>query len=97
MDKKLKLLVLEEKNLSRDTGRRLGMARARLKNAIIASGAKVRHDSGGRFIVIEPSKETENYLKKHFPKAKLVALGTDFKGPETTLKLDDDETLFIEA
>ncbi len=95
MDKKLKLLIIEEGKPSKD--RRLGsrLDRSKTLNAILSSGAKVRHDSGGRLIVAEVSKEAEKALAKSLPGARLVAVDSDVKGSITSL--DPTETLFLEA
>jgi len=74
MDKKLKLLVMEEKKTPKD--RRLGsrLDRSKALNAILSSGAKVRHDSGGRLIVIEVPKAAEKALAKSLPTAGALSI-----------------------
>ena len=52
-DKRRKLLILEWAARSKDPRIGYGIERKRALNAISSSGAKILHDSGGRFIVIE--------------------------------------------
>jgi hypothetical protein len=95
MDKNLKLLVMEGKVPAKD--RRLGgkLDRVKTLNALAASGAKVRHDSGGRLIVIEASKEVEKSLAKSLPDVRLVRVDTDVRDSITSL--DPTESLFLDA
>src|SRR5688500_1574584 len=92
MERNLKLLILER---SRD--RRLGARgdRAKALNAISESGAKVRHDSGGRLIVIKASKKAEGLLAERLPEARLEPVDADVKGEITGL--DATESLFLDA
>lgn len=64
-------------------------------NTISSTGAKVQHDSGGRFMVVEVSDEEEKTLKKQLPGARIVALDSDVKKVEADL--DESESLFLEA
>lgn len=93
----IKLLVLEEKKRSKD--KRLGtrMERTRALNAISASGSRVRHDSGGRLIVIETSSKAEALLLKLLPDAKVVAVGAEMKSALPKMDMDPTESLFVEA
>ena len=90
-----KLLILGDDRSARD--RRLGsrIDRARALNAIAASGAKVRHDSGGRLIVIDAPKAAQNALEKSLPDARIVPVDTDVKG--SVPRLDETEALFLGA
>lgn len=95
MAKNLKLLVIKGKVPSRD--RRLGsrIDRSKALNAVSAVRAKVRHDSGGRLIVIEASEESEKALTERLPGARLVPLDSDVW--ESLTDLDPSESLFLEA
>lgn len=95
MSENMKLLVLEAEEPSRD--RRLGLRTNRTKalNAISSSGAKVRHDSGGRLIVIEVPEEAEKALTERLSRARLVPVDSDVRGLITDL--DSTESLFLDA
>ena len=95
MKRTLKLLILETERSARD--RRLGsrIDRARAINAIAAAGAKVRHDSGGRVMVIDARKSAEDALRKSLPDARIVAVDADVKG--SIPRLDETESLFLDA
>jgi hypothetical protein len=90
-----KLLILGDDQSARD--RRLGdrIDRARALNAIAAAGAKVRHDSGGRLIVIDARKSAQDALEKSLPSARIVPVDADVKG--TVPRLDETESLFLGA
>jgi hypothetical protein len=90
-----KLLILGDDQSSRD--RRLGarIDRARAMNAIREAGAKVRHDSGGRLIVIDARKSAQDALEKSLPGARIVPVDTDVK--RTVPRLDETESLFLGA
>lgn len=94
MDKNVKLLVLEEEP-SKD--QRLGsrINRTKALNAISASGAKVRHDSGGRFLLIEAPESAERTLTQSVPGARLVSV--DSAVQDSIGDLDPTESLFLEA
>ncbi|MGB7068787.1 MAG: hypothetical protein WBD22_04780 [Pyrinomonadaceae bacterium] len=94
-DKNRKLLILEGNGPSDD--RRLGarMDRTKAMNAVTAAGAKVRHDSGGRFIVIEATKAVEAELSKTLPEARIVDV--DYDLGDSIADLDSTESLFLEA
>lgn len=95
MDKNLKLLVLESKDPQKD--RRLGFRidRSKAMNALSRSGAKVRHDSGGRLILIEASEETEKAIAKLLPGAQVIPVDSDKR--DSIGDLDPTESLFLEA
>jgi hypothetical protein len=95
MNKNLKLLVLDERKQSKD--RRIGsrLDRAKALNAILASGAKIRHDSGGRLIIVEVTKEAEKSLAKDLPEMRLVSASTDVR--DSITNLDATESLFLDA
>lgn len=95
MDENLKLLILKEEEPLRD--RKLGFKIDRRKalKAISESGAKVRHDSGGRIIEIEILEEEEKILIKLLPRARLVTVDSDVK--DSIIDLDTTESLFLEA
>jgi hypothetical protein len=95
MDKDQHLLVLEGREAPRD--RRLGsrIDRAKALTAISESGARVRHDSGGRLIVIEAPEEAVRALADRLPDARLVPVETDVRSD--IADLDPTESLFLEA
>ena len=95
MSENLKLLVLGAAQPPRD--RRLGFRidRSKALNAILSLGAKVRHDSGGRLIVIEAQKKAEKGLTERLPGARLVPVDSDVR--DSIPDLDSTESLFLEA
>ncbi len=94
MDKNQKLLILEDEDSTK--GRQaFRMRRANAKNTLKDLGAKVRHDSGGRIMIIEISKEEEKALTKNFPNARILSIDQDMK-PEIT-GLNPEESLFLNA
>ena len=95
MGENLKLLVLEAKESPRDRKLEFRVDRSKALNAISSSGAKVRHDSGGRLIVIEAPKKAEKALTKRLPGARLVPVGSDVR--DSIADLDSTESLFLEA
>ena len=94
MDKYLKLLVLTSKNVSKD---QLGFRIGRIKtiNSLTELGAKIRHDSGGRLIIIEISKEVENAIEKSISGARVIPVDSDMK--DEISGLSSDELLFLSA
>jgi hypothetical protein len=63
---------------------------------VIASvGGKVRHDSGGRLLVVELPESAEPELLKLLPGASLVTLDAELSRPVPDL--DEGEALFLEA
>lgn len=95
MDKNLKLLILDKVETTQDRRLEFRMERKKTFNAITASGAKVRHDSGGRFIVVEVPKAVQSKLEKRLPGARIVSLDTDVT--DSIADLDPTETLFLKA
>ncbi len=91
----LRLLILEREELLRD--RRLGarMDRRKALNAITASGAKVRHDSGGRLMLVELPEEQTGELRELLPGARLVPVDADVR--DSLSELDPSESLFLAA
>lgn len=95
MKKNQKLLVLEGKEAKEDQRLGLRIDRIKAKNAVSSSGAKILHDSGGRFIIIEVTGEAEKVLIKSLPGVQLVPVDSDMS---VTIKdLDSNESLFLEA
>lgn len=95
MEDNLKLLVLEGREKSND--KRLGFRidRSKVLNAIAAVGAKVRHDSGGRFIVIQVSPDKVEAIARLLPDARLLAVDAD---PKSAVgDMDATESLFVNA
>lgn len=93
--KKKKILILEKQE--RPTSLRMGQRIERKKaiSTISSMGGKVRHDSGGRFMVVEVSEEEEKALKKQLRGARIVDFDSDIK--EKEVDLDESESLFLEA
>lgn len=95
MNKNQRLLILPR---SESTGRSrltLGLDRKKILSALAAEGAKVRHDSGGRFILVELPKRSESALARRLPDARLVELDAGLA--DAAGDLDPTEALFIEA
>lgn len=95
MDGDLKLLILEGEELSRDRRLEFRIDRSKALNTVSASGAAVRHDSGGRLIVIEAPEEAEKTLTERLPGARLVPVDADVRDMITDL--DPTESLFLDA
>jgi hypothetical protein len=95
MDENLKLLILESKEAPSDRRLLARIDRAKALNAISASGAKVRHDSGGRLMVIEARDQAEKSLAERLPEARLVPVDVDVKAELPDL--DETESLFLDA
>jgi hypothetical protein len=96
MDKRIKLLVLEEKEPLRHRSLGFKLDRSKTLNAIKNSGAKVHHDSGGRLIVVNTEK-VEKELMKLLPGAKLIPIDEKLSEAIADLDLEPSESLFIEA
>jgi hypothetical protein len=94
MEKNQKLLFLKDKDLTKDP---LSFRRIRVNtiNALSPLGAKVRHDSGGRLIIIEIPEEAEETLAKNIPTVQVVPITEDMK--VEIPDLNPDELLFLEA
>jgi hypothetical protein len=95
MDENLKLLVLEVEGSPRGRSREFRTDRSEALNAISASGVKVRHDSGGRLIVIEATEETEKALTGRLSGIRLVPVDADVRN--SIADLDSTESLFLAA
>jgi hypothetical protein len=95
MDGNQKLLVLEGGEGAQ--GRRLGarLDRSKVLNAIAASGARLRHDSGGRLMVVEVPEEAEQALAERLPNVRLLPVDADVK--DEIADLDPTESLFLDA
>jgi hypothetical protein len=95
MGKDLKLLVWTGKAPPPKAAPGTRVDRRKEMAAIAAAGAKLRHDSGGRLIVLELPEGAEAALLKRLPGAKLLPIG-----PEMAVAipgLDPGEALFLEA
>lgn len=95
MERDLKLLILE--GAARPRGRWLGGGIDRIKalNEISSLGAKIRHESGGRLIVVDTSGIDETTIEKRLSGARLVPLDADVK--DSIQDLDENESLFLDA
>jgi hypothetical protein len=93
--KNSKLLIVTGKEPSIDERLGFKIERSKALNAISLSGAKVSHDSGGRFIVIEIPEEAEQDIIKRLPGARLVPLDSDVTN--LISNLDSTESLFLNA
>lgn len=69
--------------------------RSRELLAIAAVGGRVRHDSGGRLVLVDLPEGAEPKLKQLMPGAKLAAPEGDLKG--LSRGLDANEKLFLAA
>ena len=94
MDKNLKLLILEGKELMKEP-LAFRMGRTRVINTLSAMGVKVRHDSGSRLIIIDVPKEKEAAVIKDIPGARLIPIEQDMK--DELKDLNPDELLFLGA
>ncbi len=94
MDENLRLLVLEWDQPRSDQRLEARIDRTKALEAISASGAKVRHDSGGRLIIVEVPEEVE-ILKERLPQARLLPVDADVR--DKIANLDPTESLFLDA
>ena len=95
MNGETRLLVLEEAGAV-DRGRLGGgIERNRVLSAVAAAGATVRHDSGGRLMVIDASDETAEALGREVPGVRVVSVDEDVLArlPD----LDQSDVLFARA
>jgi hypothetical protein len=69
--------------------------RRKLLAALSGVGARVRHDSGGRLIVIELPQAAEPELLKRLPGAKLLPPNAEMK--DSLADPDPTEALFLQA
>ena len=90
-----KLLVLGADGPQKD--RRLGLRIERRKalTALAAVGAKVRHDSGGRLLVIDASAKAIKELASLLPDARVMAVSAGAR--QRIASLDSTEVLFLSA
>lgn len=95
MDENLRLLLLQGSLQKSDQRLGFRIDRSKVLNAISSVGAKVRHDSGGRLLVISVSKETEAELARLLPEARIVAVDADPR--QVISDLDPTESLFFDA
>lgn len=96
MNERAKLLVLEAEERKEDQRYALRAVRRRAHNAVASTGGRVRHDSGGRLIVIEMMGDVaEDDLLSKLPGARLLPVDTHL--PEAIEDLDENDALFLEA
>jgi len=79
-----KLLYFEEKKEGK-----------RIKNRLKALGVKIRHDSGGRILVVEFDQDEEKLLDR-LPKGVRLTPADEI-APDMREDLDHDEELFVKA
>lgn len=95
MDENLRLLILTPEGPPKERRLEFRAEKNKVLNTMKSAGAKVRHDSGGRLIVIEVSKEAEKLLSQRLVGARLVPLDADAK--EVLGEMDPTESLFLDA
>lgn len=95
MGKDLKLLVWSGKAPASKATPGTRVDRRKELAAIDAVGARLRHDSGGRLIVLELPDGAEAALLRRLPGAKLLPIGAELAA--AIPGLDAGETLFLEA
>jgi hypothetical protein len=95
MGENLKLLVLTTKTPLKEERLRFKFDRQKELRAISAVGAKIRHDSGGRLIVIEVPEGAEKELLRRLRGARLVSVDADVT--DLLGDLNPTESLFLEA
>lgn len=95
MDQNLKLVILDAAAPATERSLDFRIERTKALNAIVSSGAKIRHDGGGRLIVIEATAEAERSLARLLPGARVI--GADSAAKESIAGLDSSELLFLEA
>jgi hypothetical protein len=91
MDEDLGLLVIE----SGEEQEPSGLARVRAIRAVEQAGGKVRHDSGGRLLLVERAGLDEEALREAAPGARLEP--ADAERPAPDRELDANDTLFLQA
>ena len=94
MDENLRLLVLETREQPKDRRIEFRAERRKLLAALAAAGVKVRHDSGGRLIVVDVSAASEKALAA-IAGARFLPLDTELK--DSIADLDSTESLFLDA
>lgn len=97
MTGRTELIVLEEDS-TRGGRKGSGLARKRVLEEMVATGATVRHDSGGRLLVVEISDADADTLRK---KPGLVDVAPLDEGAVRQAlqvpDLDEQDTLFLRA
>ena len=88
-----KLLVLDTRE-ARDRAVEFRAERRKLLTAVTSAGAKVRHDSGGRLIVVDVPPEAEKALAA-LPGVRMLPLDAEVKA--SLPNLDSTESLFLDA
>jgi hypothetical protein len=88
-----KLLVLDTRE-ARDRAVEFRAERRKVLTAVTSAGAKVRHDSGGRLIVVDVPPEAEKALAA-LPGIRVLPLDADVKA--SLPNLDSTESLFLDA
>jgi hypothetical protein len=95
MDKNQKLLIIE-RGESAGPGRLTPkLERSKILNAVVAAGGKIKHDSGGRLVLVEMPKKAETALAKEVTGIKVVTADTDVT--KAVKKMDTTEALFAAA
>lgn len=88
-----KLLVLDTKE-ARDRAVEFRAERRKVLTAVTSAGAKVRHDSGGRLIVVDVPPDAEKAVAS-LPGVRMLPLDADVKA--SLSNLDSTESLFLDA
>lgn len=86
------VIVLPESGADRTGG---GIERRRALSALAEAGIKVRHDSGGRLLVVDASEETVRGLRDTAPDLEVVSLDDEVVDRVGALDAQDD--LFARA
>ena len=94
MEESLRLLILEAVQRPKDKRLGGGIDRVKVLNEVASRGGKVRHDSGGRVVVINTADMDEAALTR-VAGARLVPLDANVR--DLLPDLDDNESLFVEA
>lgn len=95
MDSDTRLLIIEDQGRDERGPLGRGIERERVLSAIATTGATVRHDSGGRLLVIETSDEADAVLQRELPGARILPVDEDVlrRVPD----LDPSDDLFARA
>lgn len=88
-----KLLVLDTRE-ARDRAVEFRAERRKLLTAVTSAGAKVRHDSGGRLLVVDVPPDAEQALAS-LPGVRMLPLDAEVKA--SLPNLDSTESLFLDA
>jgi hypothetical protein len=88
-----KLLVLDTTE-SRDRAVEFRAERRKVLTAVTSAGAKIRHDSGGRLLVVDVPPEAEKAVAS-LPGVRMLPLDADVKA--SLPNLDSTEALFLDA